>query len=160
MAQPTRRGKHTRPTPHRYALMASDPPAGPAPHSLGAVRCRAPGQQPSYARADYGEEERWPRQDPSRDGSRGRWPDEASLGWRLPPRLPLARGTLRFGDLFRRHLLREAVTVPDRPIPFLAWLLMCGREAEPHVGADVVLRRTPTVGVQRAELDLRFVGAL
>ena len=37
---------------------------------------------------------------------------------------------------------------------------MYGREAEPHVGANVVLRRTPTVGVQRAEIDLRFVETL
>ena len=50
-------------------------------------------------------------------------------------RLPLNRQLLRFGDLCRGHLLRDAISIADRIL-----VTSRSRQTEPHVCLNTVLR--------------------
>ena len=50
-------------------------------------------------------------------------------------RLPLTRQLLRFGDLCRGHLPRDAISIADRIL-----VTSRSRQAEPHVCVNIVLR--------------------
>ena len=50
-------------------------------------------------------------------------------------RLPLNRQLLRFGDLCRGHLLRDAISIADRIL-----VTSRSRQTEPHVCLNIVLR--------------------
>ena len=50
-------------------------------------------------------------------------------------RLPLNRQLLRFGDLCRGHLLRDAISIADRIL-----VTSRNRQTEPHVCLNIVLR--------------------
>src|SRR6185503_10139552 len=69
---------------------------------------------------------------------------------------------LRLGDLSRRHLFRQQLTVFHRTIAlvFFRWRKACRRDAEPFVRLDIVLRHAFACAVDDAEIVLRFRIAL
>jgi hypothetical protein len=67
------------------------------------------------------------------------------FGW-----LPLASELLRLGDLFRGHVVNRQVSKLCRTSE-----APCGRQVEPHVGEDIVLRHAPPRFVHEAETGLR-----
>src|SRR5688572_7847379 len=65
-------------------------------------------------------------------------------------RLPLTRQLLRFGDLCRGHLPRDAIPIADR-----IRVTSRSRHTEPHVCVNIVLRHAQSGSVTEAKIDLR-----
>src|ERR1051325_2162026 len=65
-------------------------------------------------------------------------------------RLPLTRQLLRFGDLCRGHLPRDAISIADRIL-----VTSRSRQTEPHVCVSIVLRHAQSRSVTEAKICLR-----
>ena len=67
-----------------------------------------------------------------------------------PLGLPLTRQLLGFRDLRGGHELCNVISVSRRIL-----VALCGRQVEPHVSTDVILRHPMAIGVHAAEKVLR-----
>mgnify|MGYP003596239664 CR=1 FL=1 len=72
------------------------------------------------------------------------------------PRLPLAREFLRLRDLLGRHASCDGVAVARGAVARHRRVEMRGREIEPHVGENIVLRHPDAGGVHDAEIVFGF----